>query len=122
MYKTVLPKGWGTDEVTPQTPVYGLESVPGTAETGRDPEWGRWSWGCGETKTAWFSGQKEVLYGQRALERCRGASNVQQRTDQHRLEGSGPRLGKNAPGDAGKRPCCPFRAKMASLPTSLGAS
>ena len=47
---------------------------------------------------------------------------MQQRTDQHRLEGGGPRLGKNAPGDAGKRPCCPLRAKTASPPTSPRAS
>ena len=121
--RTMIPKNWGTDEVTPKTPVHGLERVSRPQQRRGETLSGKvGAGGLGRTRQLGFAGQKEELYGQRALEGCRGASNMQHRTEQHRPEGGGPRLGKNAPGDAGKRPCCPLRAKAASPPTSPRAS
>lgn len=78
MYKTVIPKSWGADEVTPKTPVHGLERVSrpqqkcGGTLNGEDG-----AGGLGRPRQLGFAGQKEELYRQRALKGFRGASNMQ---------------------------------------------
>lgn len=104
----MIPKSWGADEVTPETPVHGIERVSrpqqkrGGTLNGEDG-----AGGLGRPKQLGFSGQKEELYRQRAPKGCRGASDMQQRTDQHRLEGSGPRLGMRHQGMWARRPAAP---------------
>lgn len=78
MYKTVIPKSWGADEVIPETPVHGIKRVSRPQQ-----KWGGTlneedgAGGLGRPKQLGISGQKEELYRQRALKGCRGASNMQ---------------------------------------------